>query len=31
MKLTAVDYNRLPDLTAGELKDLGYSSQHAVP
>lgn len=30
MKLTAVDFNRLPEATPEELKDLGLSSQLAV-
>jgi len=30
MKLTAVEFHRLPVLTAGELEDLGFSSQLAV-
>lgn len=30
MKLTAVDFNRLPVVTAEELKDLGLSAQLAV-
>ena len=31
MKLSAVDFNRLPVLTVEEAKDLGLSSQLAVP
>jgi hypothetical protein len=30
MKLTSLDFNRLPELTSGELEELGFNAQLAV-